>query len=272
MGSILLHCDTKALFLTESLDDLFVSSETQSSQEYCKRELTCTVYTHADDAVLIFLKLKPSTSVGDDLRCILSLSSLTELCSEVSSGGTNDLGDDNSLGTVDDEGTVFRHDRKVTYICFLFLALTCLGVMESQFDLERSSIVAVFLSALFETADRIRRIEFFVKEIDFPNVLRVRYRRDLLENLLNTLIKKPVVGILLDLDKIGYFDYLVNTRVGHTHGLALFDGMHHYQITSCTCFGTLEIKHSERLITSDGLMTYHKRPLSSSQKGIVTLA
>ena len=127
---------------------------------------------------------------------------------------------------------MLRHDRKITNVCFLLLALTGLGIMESQLDLKRSSIIAVFLSTLIQTADGIGRIKLLVKEIDLPDILRIRYRRDLLEDLLNTLIKEPVVGILLDLDEIRYFDYLVDTRVGHTHCLALFDGMHHYQITS----------------------------------------
>ena len=232
MGSILLHSDPEALFFTESLNDLLIGSKSQCSEEDSKRELTGTIDTNADNTVLVFLELEPSTSVGDDLRCELLLTSLTALFTEISSGRTYDLADDYSLSTVYDESTVLRHDRKITYVCFLFLALTGLGVMESQLDLKGSSVIAVFLPTLIQTADGSCRIKLLVKEIDLPNILRIRYRRDLLEDLLNTLIKEPVVGILLDLDEIRYFDYLVDTRVGHTNCLALFDGMHHYQITS----------------------------------------
>ena len=234
MGSILLHCDTKALFLTESLDDLLVSSETQSSQECCKRELTCTVYTNVHDTVLVFLELEPCTSVRNDLGCVEDSISilLTSLAAEVSSRRSYDLGDNNSLGTVNNECTVIRHDREITDISILFLALACLCVTETKLDLQRSSVVAVFLVTIIQLTYGMCGIELFTKEIDLPNTLRIRYGRYFLEDLLDSLVEEPVVRILLDLDKIGDFDYFIDTGIGLALGLALFDGMNHYQITS----------------------------------------
>ena len=52
------------------------------------------------------------------------------------------------------------------------------------------------------------------------------------KDLLDTFIKEPVIRILLDLDKVGDFNDFVDTGIGLALGLALFDGMNHYQITS----------------------------------------
>ena len=45
-------------------------------------------------------------------------------------------------------------------------------------------------------------------------------RRDILEHLMKTLPKEPVVGILLDLDQVRHFENFFLTRIAHPHAFA----------------------------------------------------
>ena len=125
-----------------------------------------------------------------------------------------------------------RHDREIADISVLFFTLACLCVTQTQLDLQRSCIVAVLLMTVVQLTYGMCGIKFFSEEIDLPNTLGIRYRRYFLKDLLDTFIKEPVIRILLDLDKVGDFNDFVDTGIGLALGLALFDGMNHYQITS----------------------------------------
>ena len=85
-------------------------------EEVGHRLLTLAVDAHADGVTLVDLELEPCATGGDDLRAegLLVRRAVRELL-EVHAGGTHELGDDDTLGAVDDEGTAGGHEREVAH-------------------------------------------------------------------------------------------------------------------------------------------------------------
>ena len=85
-------------------------------EEVGHRLLTLAVDAHADGVALVDLELEPCATGGDDLRAegLLVRRAVRELL-EVHAGGTHELGDDDTLGAVDDEGTAGGHEREVAH-------------------------------------------------------------------------------------------------------------------------------------------------------------
>ena len=85
-------------------------------EEVGHRLLTLAVDAHADGVALVDLELEPCATGGDDLRAegFLVGRAVRELL-EVHAGGTHELGDDDTLGAVDDEGTAGGHEREVAH-------------------------------------------------------------------------------------------------------------------------------------------------------------
>ena len=85
-------------------------------EEVGDRLLTLAVDAHADGVALVDLELEPRAARGDDLRAegFLVGRAVRELL-EVHAGGTHELGDDDALGAVDNEGTAWGHEREVAH-------------------------------------------------------------------------------------------------------------------------------------------------------------
>ena len=100
-------------------------------EEVSDRLLALAVNAHTHRVALVDLELKPRASRGDDLRAegLLVRGAVRELL-EVHAGGTNELGDDDSFGAVDDEGAARGHEREVAHEHGLGLDLAGLVVHE----------------------------------------------------------------------------------------------------------------------------------------------
>ena len=143
-------------------------------------------------------------------------------------------------------------DREVADESLLIRNRAVYLVAETQINVERSSIVAVVLLAAVDDerlgilgldlvfpagralfvlfAGRITRvvlIEDLVYEINLVLALLVSNRRDLVENLLHSLIDEPLIRLSLVVDKVGHLDYFVDLGIRLPLCLALFYGMDH---------------------------------------------
>ena len=85
-------------------------------EEVGHRLLTLAVDAHANGVALVDLELEPCATRGDDLRAegFLVRRTVRELL-EVHAGGAHELGDNDTLGAVDDEGTAGGHEREVAH-------------------------------------------------------------------------------------------------------------------------------------------------------------
>src|SRR5680860_754030 len=111
--------------------------------------IRASVQPYADHVALIDLELQPGATRRDDLRCVdVLVRGLVSGALEVHTGRPDQLGDDDTLGAVDHEGTLGRHQREVAHEDRLALDLTCVVVGELRGDVERRGVGEVLLLAL----------------------------------------------------------------------------------------------------------------------------
>ena len=100
----------------------FFSGIAERAQQYRCRQLATTVDTHEHAVFRVELEVQPRTTVRNDPRGVQELAGAVRLASvvvEEHARGTVQLGNDNTLGTVDNEGTVFRHQWDFAHVDFL---------------------------------------------------------------------------------------------------------------------------------------------------------
>src|SRR5690606_35096293 len=88
------------------------------------RHLAATVDTEEEYVFRVELEIKPGAAVGNDAcreQQLAGAVGLATVVLEEHAGGTVQLRNNDALGTVDDEGTVFGHERNFAHVHFLFL-------------------------------------------------------------------------------------------------------------------------------------------------------
>src|SRR5690606_38670059 len=96
-------------------------------QQNRDRHLAATVQEEEQDVLRIELEVEPRTAVGNHAsreQQLAGAMGLAAIVLEEHTGRTVQLRHDDALGTVDDEGTVVRHERNFAHIDFLLLDLT----------------------------------------------------------------------------------------------------------------------------------------------------
>ena len=119
----------------------------QSPQQYRHRNLSFAIHLHGQHVSLACLKLQPGSTAGDKLRHTQFTPSRTVFFrSEVHARRPDQLADNDTLGTVDHEGTVFRHLRKIPHEHRLFLDFPRVFVHKSNLHPQRTGISHVSLT------------------------------------------------------------------------------------------------------------------------------
>src|SRR5690606_38187595 len=122
-------------------------------QENGDRLLALTVDANADLIALVDLELEPCTARRDDsCRDDVLVTGLVGRLIEVDTGRAHELRDNDTLGAVDDEGSLASLQGEVAHEDRLSLDLTGLVVHELGFDIQRSR---VGLTALLAVCDRV---------------------------------------------------------------------------------------------------------------------
>ena len=112
-------------------------------------QLAVLVDADVEDVVRIRLILQPCAVIRDDRGGVDRKHRLVRGLVKIDAGGTDDLGDDDPLGAVDDEGAALGHQGEVAHEDLLLLDLLGLLVAQTNTDLERSGICGVTRLALF---------------------------------------------------------------------------------------------------------------------------
>ena len=108
----------------EQLEDLVVRRVSDGAQKHRRRQLTLAIDLHRQDVTACSLKLQPCTTTGDQLgHAHLAAGGAILGNGEVHAGRANQLTDNNTLGTVDNECTRFGHQREVTHVDIRFADL-----------------------------------------------------------------------------------------------------------------------------------------------------
>ena len=126
----------------------FLAGQAKRLQEDSDGLLTFAVDTNADLVALVDLKLQPCTAAGDNAHGVdFLVAELVECGLEIHTGATNQLRHNDTLGAVDDEGSLFGHQGEVTHEHRLGLNFTGLVVHKLGLYVERGGVgLAAFLA------------------------------------------------------------------------------------------------------------------------------
>ena len=104
-----------ALVVAEQAGDLLVALHAHGAQQHRHGQLAGAVDAGEHHAVGIGFILDPRAAVGDHLGGVQEGAGLVDGLGKVHAGRAHQLGDDNALGAVDDERTMFGHQREITH-------------------------------------------------------------------------------------------------------------------------------------------------------------
>ena len=213
---ILLERVLDRLGVAEERQDL-VGRPTERLQQDGHDLTALAVDADADRVLLVDVELQPRTAAGDDLGDVdVLVGGLVELAGEVDPGRAHELGDDDPLGAVDDEGAPAGHDREVPHEDFLLLDLARHLVDEGGLDEQRLAVGDVAVTALlFRGLDVL---ELMLTEVELELLGEVLDRGDFLEDLFEPLVQEPVERLPLDAHEIGKRQDLV--ELGETDTVA----------------------------------------------------
>ena len=198
-------------------------------------ELAVLVYTDIEHVVCVGLVLQPCAVVRDD-RCGVGVyHGLVGGLVKVNAGGTDDLGNNNALGTVDDEGAAVGHEREVAHEDLLFLDLLRLLIAQTNPDLEGGGVRGVSRLALLLVVLRLL-VHGVVNKAQLQIAGVVSYGINILKDLSQTRFQKPLVGTLLDFQQIGHLPDLLGAGKAFSQSLAVEDIFWHWRtllISNC---------------------------------------
>ena len=101
----------------------------------------------------------------------------------------------------------------------MLIDLIILFVVKSDLYLQRRCVGCIPLFTFLDGILRVFLAQCKVYEFQAQIAAVVCNRRDVIEHLFESFIQKPLVGILLDFDKIGHFQNLFLSGIVHSHTL-----------------------------------------------------
>ena len=192
--------------VTEHLDDLIVGrSDAESTQEHGRRLLALAVDGDHELIALIDLELEPRATRRDDLRLINLLAAI-HLRAVVNARGTDQLRDDDALGTVDDKGALIGHHGEIAHEDQLLLDLTGLLIGQANIGQQRSLIGHILLAALINRVSGVA--ELVITKGDLQHMVLALDRTGLLESLAKSIGHEALKALLLNGDEIRQLHHL----------------------------------------------------------------
>jgi hypothetical protein len=141
--------DLNVFDLVKELEDLRVIGVTQRTEKCGDEEFattTATVEVNVEEVVLVELDFEPSAAVRNDTEGKQLLAGGVAILLKAEARGTMELGNDDALGTVDDEGAALGHHRDFAHVDFL--VFNELFLAEAEFDVEGNGVSDAVLDAL----------------------------------------------------------------------------------------------------------------------------
>ena len=159
--------------------------------------LALAVDAHADAVPLVDLELQPGAAGRDHLAAVdVLVRGLVDLAVEVDTRRADQLGHHDTLGAVDDEGALGRHEREVAHEDGLALDLAGAVVDELRRHEHGGGVRHVLVLALLDGV--LGRLEPVVAERQGHGSREVLDRADLLEDLLEArLLRDLLIACLL---------------------------------------------------------------------------
>ena len=224
--------------LAEHVQDLRVGLGPHRPNQAGHRQLAVLVDAHVEHVGQVCLILQPGAPVRDDGGGVGDVVRLVRVPGVVYTGGTHQLGHDDPLGAVDDEGTRIGHDGEVPHEDLLLLDLLGLLVAQAHLHLDRGGVGGVLgLALLNGVLGGIVHGEADEGQLQIAGV--VRDGLYVVEHLLQPGFKKPPVGFLLDLQQVGHLQNFLAAGEAFAQGLAVVDVLDSVVDRCCHCRFTL---------------------------------
>ena len=241
LARVLVHGRLDERILTEHLGDLAVGRHAEGADEAGDGQLAVFVDADPKDVIEIRLIFQPCAAVRNDRCGIDMLVSLVYLVAKVNAGASDDLGDNDTLCAVDDEGAAVGHEREIAHENLLLLDLVGLFVVQTHANLDGLCVRCVALLALLHGVLG-RLVHGVVEETQFEIAGIVGNGIDIAEHLAQALAQKPLIGILLDLEHVRQFQDLLLLGKTLAERLAHHDILCDRHVTSsqpfCSCLMT----------------------------------
>ncbi len=219
VAGVLLDGGCDALVLTEHIQDLLVGVHAQGADQAGDGELAVFVDADVEDVLRVGFIFKPGAAVRNDGGSVGVLVGLVDLVAVVHTGASDDLRDDDALRAVDHEGAAVGHQREIAHEDLLLFDLAGLFVAQPHADLDGLGVGGVALFALFDGVLGLV-VHAVVEEAQLEITGVVGNGVDVLEYLMQSLVEEPLIGVLLDLQKVGHLKDLFVLGIALAQGFA----------------------------------------------------
>ena len=210
-------------FLDRGFVDAVIDSS-QRAQEDRDRHGALAVEFQNDVVILAGLELHPRTAVRDQFRHRLTVTGgMIDLGFKVDARGADQLGNDDTFGTVDDKRTAFRHFREFAQKHILADRARHSGSGQKDGNIKRGGISQVALNALINRLFRFIEPEFQVvfpclfriaRKIQLHSVVEGLNRGNFIKEFCDTVFLQTPERIELNVNKTGKRIDIRNTRIG----------------------------------------------------------
>ena len=136
--------------IAEKIDDLLIRSDAERADQHRDRHLSRAVDADVEGVVGIRLVFQPGAAVRNHRAGIELLSRFIVRNIVINAGGTNELGHDDTLRSIYDEGAGVRHQGKGAHVFLMLLDLPVFLVVKANGHLERRLEVGVTLLAFID--------------------------------------------------------------------------------------------------------------------------
>ena len=202
-------------FFTEQFDDLSICAYAHCSDQNGNGNFSCSVNSNGEYVVGICFIFQPCASVGDDCGRKQFLTNFVKFRCIVDAGGTNQLGNDNTFCTIDDECACFCHQREIAHEDFLFFQFVQFSVIESCFYFQGCGISRVSFLAFFHRVFGLgiqRKVDKFQDQV----AAEVCNGRNILKYFFQTFVQEPLVAVLLHFNQVGHFQNFIDLGIAHS--------------------------------------------------------
>ena len=202
LAFILFKGGHEVLFVAKEGVDVLAVREAKSANEHRQGKLAVFIDTDVCYAGCIDFIFEPCATVRNNGGSIGLFTCFINFGSVVHTGGTDNLRNDYTLCTVNDEGTGFGHQGEVTHKDVCLLNLACLLVGQANVYLKGSRIVDVSLFALLNGVLRMLLVQGVGNELDNEIAIGVGNGRRVSEYLHQAFLFEPFVGLGLNFYQI----------------------------------------------------------------------
>ena len=202
LALILFKGGHQALFVAKERIDILAVSITERADEHSQGELAVFIDTNVCYACSINFVFEPCATVRNYSGSISLFTCFIDFGSVVHTGRTDNLRNDYTLCTVDDEGTGFGHQGEVTHKDVCLLDLACLLVGQANVYLKRSRVVNVSLFALLNGVLGMLLVQGVGNELDNEIAVGIGNGRCISQNLHQAFLFEPLIGLGLNFYQI----------------------------------------------------------------------